>query len=365
MATVAEPHETRRDAPRERRALLEAIRLSHRNGVVRLSRDAAPAPSRASSIPSPAASLPETCETRSSQPAAGPRILHAELRGRRSTPSGAPRPATEPPRVPRGVEPTLARREELRRRDEKMEALGFVARGIATDVNNLLTIIDSYDALAIEGLEPSHPVVEDLEEIHRAVVRLSALSRRLADLGRKTLIEPVAIDVGARCRALVSELRERLDEGITLTTWLDDDALALCEHGDLDRVLFALVGNARDAMPRGGQLSLRVSQQLLGQAAAASVGLRTGHYVVLEVRDTGTGMDEATRARLFEPYFSTKPFGRGAGSELADVYAIATRGGGGVEVDTRQELGTAVHIYLPRARAASTPPDAPEGSTRA
>jgi len=226
----------------------------------------------------------------------------------------------------------------------QLEALGRLAGGVAHDFNNLLMVITSFAEIVITSLSTQDPRRNDLAEIKRAVDSASHLTRQLLAFGRRQISQPrtvAAEDVVTGVRTMLSRV---LGPGITIEV-----ALAETHHTvyvdpvQLEQVLVNLALNARDAMPGGGVLTLSTRSR--------------GDHVVIGVRDTGTGMDPATRARIFEPFFTTKERGRGNGLGLASAHGIVEQFGGRIEVTSEVGHGTLFEIELPvRAQSAAPAP---------
>jgi len=246
----------------------------------------------------------------------------------------------------REAEDARRRLEEQLRQAQKMEAVGRLAGGIAHDFNNLLTAIGGYGALALDRLQAGQPVERrDLEEIVRAAKRAAELTGQLLAFSRKQILQPKRVDVNELVHDLTRMLARLIDSDIEIRTDLERDLFAVkADPTQLEQVLLNLVVNARDAMPDGGRLT--IATETVNVEDSDDDAVPTGRYVVLSVRDTGTGMDEETRARLFEPFFTTKEVGKGTGLGLAMVYGFVKQSGGFVRVDTAPGQGTSFDIYL-------------------
>jgi signal transduction histidine kinase/CheY-like chemotaxis protein len=259
------------------------------------------------------------------------------------------------------------RRLERDRQARKLEALGRLAERVAHDFNNFLTVITGYSELALRELPPEHTLSTFLQEIHNAGERANARTRQLLEFGRMEAVAPVAVDLDELLRGTASTLRRLLGNTIQLTLDLTPGPSAVrAEPGQLEQALLELATNARAAMPAGGSLSVQTRAADLSEVDAALFpDLRPGPYVLVTVRDTGVGMDEATRARLFEPFFTTRGPDRQTGLGLALVYSTVKRCGGHVEVESAAGAGSTFHIYLPRAEGAAPvakPPPKPPGA---
>ncbi len=237
---------------------------------------------------------------------------------------------------------------------QKMEAIGSLAGGVAHDFNNLLTVILSYAGFMAEALRDGDPVKDDLLEVQRAGERAVALTRQLLAFSRKQVLQPEVLSLNQIASGLENMLQRILGEDIELRQTLAPElGLTLADPGQLEQVLMNLVVNARDAMPRGGTLTIATANvELDAQEATLRGELPPGPYVQLAVTDTGTGMDEATRSRIFEPFFTTKEKGKGTGLGLSTAYGIVKQSRGHIGVASALGRGTTVTIHLPRERAA-------------
>ena len=256
-----------------------------------------------------------------------------------------------------GQDVTERRRlEEQLRQAQKMEAVGRLAGGVAHDFNNLIQVITGSTLFAREKLPPDSPARAALADIDAAAGRGAALTRQLLAFGRRQVLRPESLDVNRVVADVERMLRRVIGADVALVTDLDAAAPKVhADAGQLEQVLLNLAVNARDAMPAGGRLTIETrSLQLDAGAAHRHDNLEPGSYVALRVRDTGVGMDDATRSRLFEPFFTTKEPGRGTGLGLATVYGIVTQSGGRVLVETAAGAGSTFTILLPAFEGASS-----------
>ncbi len=222
-----------------------------------------------------------------------------------------------------------------------MESIGRLAGGVAHDFNNMLTAMIGYMDLVASGLPPEAEEHAYLAQALEAAVQASGLTSQLLAFARRQPVEPSAQDVNALLERMAPLLRRLVPENIRIETRFGaHPGWVLADAGQLEHVLVNLAFNARDAMPDGGTLTLTTSRE-------RSAALAGGEAVVLEVGDTGVGMDAETRARVFEPFYTTKPGGLGAGLGLATVYGIVQQFGGTVEVQSEPGRGARFRVLLP------------------
>jgi two-component system cell cycle sensor histidine kinase/response regulator CckA len=239
------------------------------------------------------------------------------------------------------------------RQAHKMHAVGQLAGGVAHDFNNLLTVIGAHSAFLLESLDSSDPQHEDAEAIHKAGIRAAGLTKQLLAFSRKQILKPTLLDLNAKVEETRKMLERLLGEDIEIVTRLSSDlGRVVADASQIDQVLMNLAVNARDAMPDGGVLTITTRNvTMTADMPAARHIVAPGDYALLEVRDTGVGMDAAVQARLFEPFFTTKGPGKGTGLGLATVYGIVKQSAGYVMVESVPTFGAAIEVYLPLASA--------------
>ncbi|MEZ4452291.1 MAG: response regulator [Nannocystaceae bacterium] len=250
------------------------------------------------------------------------------------------------------------RLEDQLRHSQKLEAIGRLSGGVAHDFNNLLMVILAGSESVLSALPPDHPCAPELEEVLDAGNRGAALTRQLLAFSRQEIREPKRLAINEVVRGAERLLARLLGEDVELRVRLADDAGSIrADRGQIERILMNLAVNARDAMPRGGTLTIETSLvELDDDYAGRHTGVRPGTYVQLVVTDTGVGMDEATRSRIFDPFFTTKGVGEGTGLGLANVFGIVKQSGGSIYVYSEVGLGATFKIYLPRAADGSDAP---------
>jgi PAS domain S-box-containing protein len=234
------------------------------------------------------------------------------------------------------------------RQSQKMEAVGRLAGGIAHDFNNILTVIQVNTELLMTAADQPAQAAVELEEIRAAAGRAAALTHQLLAFSRRQVLAPRVLRLQETVAAIEPMLKRLIGVEISVETESSGTGLVLADPGQMEQVIMNLAINARDAMPEGGTLRLDVADVELSDAFAASLDLAPGHYVRLQVSDTGTGMDASTLAQILEPFFTTKPVGQGTGLGLATVDGIVKQSNGGIEVRSEVGRGTTFAIYLPR-----------------
>jgi len=220
---------------------------------------------------------------------------------------------------------------------------------VAHDFNNLLTIIGGHGRIALDSIDRSQSALHrDVEIVVEAAGRASALTRQLLTFSRRQAVQPRVLDLNRLVKKMVRMLERTTREDIELRL-LPQAGLWRVEAdpGQIEQVVVNLAVNARDAMPRGGTLSI-VTENREVTGGPGNVPLAPGSYVLLAISDTGSGLDPETRDHVFEPFFTTKPRGKGTGLGLATVYAIVKQSGGEIRVDSEPGKGARFEIYFPR-----------------
>jgi len=243
--------------------------------------------------------------------------------------------------------------EEQLRHSQKMEAVGRLAGGIAHDFNNLLTAIIGYTEIVLTSLDPKDDRRAEAEEIGRAAMRAADLTRQMLAFSRRQVLQPKIIDLNTALSKVEPMLRRVIGEDIVMTvTGKASHAFVRVDPGQVEQVVMNLVVNARDAMPQGGRLTVETADAMLAaEDVVDQPDARPGAYVMLSVTDSGTGMPPEVRARIFEPYFTTKDVGKGTGLGLSTAYGIVRQSDGHISVSSEIGLGTTFRIYLPRSEA--------------
>ncbi len=247
--------------------------------------------------------------------------------------------------------------EEQLRQSQKMEAVGRLAGGIAHDFNNLLTVINGYSAMVLEQYRETDPNHALLRNILRCGERAANLTRQLLAFGRKQVLQPQVLQLCMVLADLREMLHRLIGEDIELEIIRGTGACrAKVDRSQFEQAVVNLCINARDAMPRGGQLVLETSEvELTTARLRRTPDVKPGRYIQLTVTDDGEGMDEETRVRIFEPFFTTKEAGKGTGLGLAMVYGFVKQSGGHLEVQSRVGEGSSFRIYLPCASESEVP----------
>jgi PAS domain S-box-containing protein len=255
--------------------------------------------------------------------------------------------------------------EDQLRQAQKMEAVGMLAGGVAHDFNNLLTIITGYSQLILNNLRLDDPNRHSVEQIMKAGERAAALTKQLLAFSRRQVLQPKVLDLNQLVTRLGAMLQRLIGEDVDLRLLLRQDVGRVsADPGQMEQVIMNLVVNARDAMPKGGMLTVETANVELDEHyAGRHIAVKPGRYIMLAVSDNGSGMDATTKARLFEPFFTTKGSGKGTGLGLSTVFGIVKQSGGSVDVYSEVGTGTSVKVYLPRIDRA-VPVEAEEARRR-
>ena len=261
---------------------------------------------------------------------------------------------------------TVKTRDDQLRQAQKLEALGRLAGGVAHDFNNLLTAIKGYADLLIDAIEEGDQRRGDAQEIIKAADRAASLTRQLLAFSRRQVVAIQVLSPGRVVAGTESMLRRLIGEDIEFITSVAPDTWRVsADPNQIEQVLLNLVVNARDAMPTGGTLRIDLSNvEFGGPAGSTHMRLAAGRYVRLSVSDTGCGMTDEVKARIFEPFYTTKAEGRGTGLGLSMVYGLVEQLGGAIDVDTEVNRGTTFHIYIPRTEAEEPVATSPAGAPR-
>jgi two-component system cell cycle sensor histidine kinase/response regulator CckA len=242
--------------------------------------------------------------------------------------------------------------EDRLRQSQKLEGIGRLAGGIAHDFNNLLTVIIGYTEMVLDQIGPDKPISKDLEEIRRASDRAVALTRQLLAFSRKQTLNVATMDLNGIIVSMRNMLERLIGEDIVIRSQLSVHLPAiLADRVQMEQVVMNLVMNARDAMPRGGVITIdTVPIDASAVQSAAHERVAPGRYVALTISDTGQGMDVVTQARIFEPFFTTKGAGEGTGLGLATVYGVIQQLGGHIAVSSGIGKGTTFSLYFPECK---------------
>ena len=239
--------------------------------------------------------------------------------------------------------------EDQLRQAQKMEAVGQLAGGVAHDFNNLLMIIQGHNERILNHLASGHAGHKDAIRIKEAVDRAASLTRQLLAFSRKQVLQPKVLDLNAVVGDVTKMLHRLLGKDIQVNLIAAPSLWRVkVDQGQMEQVILNLALNARDAMPHGGKLTIETRNVEVNESAEPAT-VRPGRYVVMEVSDTGTGMDAETQRHIFEPFFSTKELGKGTGLGLASVYGVVKQSGGGVSFHSKLGHGTTFSVFLPEA----------------
>ena len=247
--------------------------------------------------------------------------------------------------------------ENMVQQSQKLEAIGRLSGGLAHDFNNLFCVINGHTELLTERMEPAHPAIKNLTQIKKAVDSASSLTRQLLAFSRKQVFHPRILNLNAVVVETRNLLGRLVGGQIEFFTSLHSSlGNVRVDPVQLEQVLVNLVLNARDAMPQGGKLTIETRNVDLEEGARSKRDIvPAGGYVVLSVTDNGCGMDEEAQSRIFEPFYTTKELGKGAGLGLATVYGIVKQSGGFIWVYSELGQGTTIRVYLPRVDSSPMP----------
>lgn len=233
---------------------------------------------------------------------------------------------------------------------QKMESVGRLAGGVAHDFNNMLGVIVGNVEMALMKLEPTQPIYNDLQQVLKAAHRSAALTRQLLAFARMQTISPMVLDLNKTLEGMLKMLRRLIGENIDLA-WQPGAGLwqVKMDPVQVDQILVNLCVNAKDAIAEIGKITIETANAVFDETAGSVfAGCASGEYVMLSVRDSGSGMDKDTKAMIFEPFFTTKGLGQGTGLGLATVYGIVKQNNGFINVYSEPGQGTVFRVYIPR-----------------
>lgn len=236
------------------------------------------------------------------------------------------------------------------RQAQKMEAIGQLAGGIAHDFNNLLTVINGYSTLVLQKIDNNDQIRKEVEHILNAGERAATLVRQLLAFGRRQILEPRQLNVNSLIASLHKLLCRLIGDNISLSTQLlPEIGLVKADPSQIEQIIMNLVINARDALERGGNITIETVNRVLDDSfVLKNKGAMPGSYIMIAVKDSGMGMTEECINRIFEPFFSTKELGNGTGLGLATVYGIVKQSCGYIQVQSEIGIGSEFRVFLPR-----------------
>ena len=242
--------------------------------------------------------------------------------------------------------------------NQRLEAIGQFAGGIAHDFNNLLTSIQGYTQMAIDALAADDPIRHDLAQVIASSERASAITRKLLDFTRRQALQAVDVDPAIVIAGLLPILAPLLGDVVIALNVNANHAWVHIDATELEQVIMNLALNARDAMPSGGTVTISLHNLEGDHPERPDRDLTAGQFVRISVADTGIGMDDETKARIFDAFYTTKLDGQGTGFGLSTVFGIVAKSGGQVQVETGLGKGATFHVDLPRVRARSATKEA-------
>jgi diguanylate cyclase (GGDEF)-like protein/PAS domain S-box-containing protein len=256
----------------------------------------------------------------------------------------------------RRTEIALRESEEMLAQSQKMEAIGRLAGGVAHDFNNLMTAIQGHAALLLEQTPAEAAIHADVKEIRDAAQRATTLTRQLLAFSRRQVLQPRIIGLNAIVSDMDKMMRRVIGSNITIELSLAADlGVVRADPAQIEQVILNLVVNAKDALPRGGRISITTANREITDVVNVMSDLPAGPYVMLQIEDDGIGMESHVAEHAFEPFFTTKDAGKGTGLGLATVYGIVKQSGGHVWLESKVDAGTSVTVYLPRGEAPEAP----------
>jgi two-component system, cell cycle sensor histidine kinase and response regulator CckA len=240
--------------------------------------------------------------------------------------------------------------EEQVLQSQKMEAIGKLAGGIAHDFNNLLLAIQGYTEIGLMTLNAADPLHQDLKEVHNAALSAADLTRQLLILSQKQSIKPTIISINKIINGMMKMFMRIIGENITIETELEPELWRVkADKANIEQLLLNLVVNAKDAMPRGGRLTIKTENRNRDEEPRSPLIKNSNDtFICLTITDTGIGMDKETMKNIFDPFYTTKDAGKGTGLGLSIVYGVVARHEGHIEVSSEPDKGSTFSIYLPR-----------------